>query len=180
MPDKSSLRKKFTDIRSSISPAEQKILSLKAAENFFQKIKINNGDVVAAYYPINNEISPLPILEKLQQLHIQTALPIIVKNSPLLFRQWQVGDALEGSKIPQPLANAPQIIPTIIIVPLLAFDKTNNRLGYGGGYYDRTIERLNHDGHKITTVGLAYSSQKYDGNLPNEAHDQPLDLIVAD
>jgi 5-formyltetrahydrofolate cyclo-ligase len=178
--NKLSLRKKFSEIRSHISNENQNAASIKAAENFFEKIPLTISDIVSAYYPINNEISPLPILEKLKQRNIKTALPEIIKNSPLLFRQWQIGDALDNTKIPQPLKTPQQVLPTIIIVPLLAFDKNNHRLGYGGGYFDRTISHLKNSGHKFITVGLAYAVQKYDDDLPIESNDMRLDFIVTD
>jgi 5-formyltetrahydrofolate cyclo-ligase len=180
MNTKDDLRKYFSALRTDIPLAEQRQAAIAAAENFLHIIPLRKTDVVSAYYPSNNEISPLPLLHELAGMGIPTALPRIAgKNSPLTFHIWQECDVLYEHplfKIKEP-AKTPEITPTIMIVPLLAFDKAGNRLGYGGGFYDRTIEHLKNI-TKITTVGFAYALQETD-ELKAELHDQVLDYVVT-
>jgi 5-formyltetrahydrofolate cyclo-ligase len=100
--------------------------------------------------------------------------------TPLIFREWRPGDVLEdapfGTRIPSDAAK--ELTPEIVIVPLLAFDSEGYRLGYGGGYYDRTLDLLRRKGDCIA-VGFAYSGQEWAG-VPRERHDERLDWIVTE
>jgi 5-formyltetrahydrofolate cyclo-ligase len=185
MLDKSNLRKHFSKLRSNITPHEQKKAAELAADNFLSKITptIKYNDIISAYHPIGDEISPLPILGDLYKRGFATALPLIPnKNSPLIFRAWCDGNELcehPVFKIKEPHANALELLPTIMIVPLLAFDLSGHRLGYGGGFFDRTIDKLKQQGHELTTIGLAYSCLQTD-SLPIDKHDHQLDYVVTD
>lgn len=134
--------------------------------------------VIAAYLPIRGEVDPMP---GLRDHHGQIALPVIIEAaSPLIFREWRPGDDLEGGlyKTRHPVASAQTVRPQLILVPLAGFDSDGNRLGYGGGYYDRTLEVLREDG-PVTAIGMAYEAQQV-GTIPFEATDQPLDGIVTE
>jgi len=135
----------------------------------------------AAYLPIRSELSPLPLVEALSNAGQSTAMPITPsEGQPLSFRRWSVGDALEdgpyGTR--QPPASGSPVVPTVILAPMLAFDAAGWRLGYGGGFYDRTIADLASRNQKIAVVGLAYDGQKLD-KVPIGPYDMPLDAVLC-
>ena len=137
--------------------------------------------VYAAYLPIRSEISPLPLIAALHHAGQPTAMPVTpAEGQPLSFRLWAVGDALEdgpyGTR--QPVASETQVLPDVILAPLLAFDLAGWRLGYGGGFYDRTIADLAERGHTAKVIGLAYDGQKLD-KLPIGPYDMPLDAVLT-
>ena len=134
------------------------------------------GKSIAAYMPIRSEADPWPGLAAHEG---PLALPVIIaKAAPLRFRLWARGTPLVageyGALIPE---NGAFILPDVVIVPLLAFDRRGYRLGYGGGFYDRSLEELRRQ-KPIVALGLAYSAQERD--LPLEPTDQPLDAVVTE
>ena len=137
--------------------------------------------VYAAYLPIRSELSPVPLMSALQGAGQQTALPITpAEGEPLSFRSWTVGDDLEdgpyGTR--QPLLAGQPVLPDVILAPMLAFDDFGYRLGYGGGFYDRTVADLRKRQHTVYLVGLGYDGQKLD-NVPIGPYDMPLDAILS-
>ncbi len=109
-------------------------------------------------------------------------LPVIeAADKPLYFRRWRLGEELEKGRygIPIPPAGVPVFRPGVILVPLVAFDRAGHRLGYGAGYYDRTIARLKAMGEPVQVVGVGYSQQEVEA-IPTGAHDQKMDMIVTD
>ena len=98
-----------------------------------------------------------------------------------MFRLWHAGDRLQTGAfgIEEPLPSAPERFPTSVFVPLLAFDASGHRLGYGGGYYDRTVSTLRRRG-MVLTIGIAYAGQELDRPIENGAHDEKLDMIVTE
>ena len=131
------------------------------------------------YYPYNYEIDIMPLVEKFQKLNYSITLPKIGMNSEMNFFQWSTKDPLSINKfgIPEPISNKTKF-PDILLVPLLAFDKNFNRIGYGGGFYDRYINRLKKI-KKIITIGVAYSFQKIK-KIPVEKYDIKLDFVVTE
>lgn len=155
----------------------------KACDLFFEKIAIEPGQVVAAYWPKGTEIDPTAILEKLIKDNIICVLPIVVKgNCKLKFARWDGQSSLEKGPfgVQQPVQdnNTEYLDPDIVVVPMLAFDRRGYRLGYGGGYYDATLASLR-EKKKIIAVGLAYAQQAVLFNLPVEDHDEKLDWIIT-
>ncbi len=137
--------------------------------------------VVSGFIPYRSEIDVTPLMSVLAKDGCTTCLPIVIdKAQPLVFRKWQPGDKTEAGawNIPIPLQSAPKLEPDILLVPLLAFDKSGYRLGYGGGFYDRTIEKLRKS-KPITTIGVAYSVQQIT-NVPKDTFDQQLDWILTE
>ncbi|EAQ04468.1 5-formyltetrahydrofolate cyclo-ligase family protein [Pseudooceanicola batsensis HTCC2597] len=137
------------------------------------------GAPVSGYLPIRTEIDPLPAMSE-AAAHGPVGVPIIVqKDAPLLFAEWEPEAELVegpfGARIPS--VQRP-MVPQIVIVPLVAFDRAGGRLGYGGGFYDRTLERLRAEG-PVMALGFAYAAQETDA-LPIEPTDQPLDMIVTE
>ena len=136
---------------------------------------------VAGYWPIGDEIDPRPALEAVIGAGGEAALPVVAgQGQVLIFRQWNRGDPLDpgpfGTAHPNP--RAPAVTPDILLLPLIAYDNTGHRLGYGAGYYDRTVEALRAK-HGIVVIGLAYDEQEIDA-VPAGRHDQRLDAIITD
>jgi 5-formyltetrahydrofolate cyclo-ligase len=178
--DKSFIRTHFINLRKQIPIQTQADLSQLASEIFLDNIKILNSDIVAGFYPINNEISPLHIIKTLWGESITTSLPAITNiDQHLVFKKWQRNDSLIEGRFGIKEATGPILVPTIIIVPLVAFDIKGNRLGYGGGYYDRTLIKLKKSGHNFISIGFAYGTQESQ-HIPTHCHDISLDYIVTD
>ena len=106
---------------------------------------------------------------------------VVAKQSPLLFRRWQAGDSLVEAPfgLSEPAAEQPEIVPALLLVPLLAFDRQGWRLGYGGGFYDRTLAKLREDGGQPCAIGIAYSGQELP-EVPHGPDDRPLQGIVTE
>jgi 5-formyltetrahydrofolate cyclo-ligase len=146
----------------------------------------NTVKEVGLYYPIFNEISPLVFIKYFKDNNITTALPVVDSNShSMVFKQWFKKEKLQKSHIGtyEPLRTNKTILPQIIVVPMLMFDRKLNRLGYGAGYYDKSISTLKRYFDKkqknFITIGLAYSEQETK-TIPYESHDQKLDFIVTE
>jgi 5-formyltetrahydrofolate cyclo-ligase len=139
------------------------------------------GRIVSGFLPFRSEIDTRPLLARLAGEGFATCLPVVVaKSAPLLFRAWRAGDALaEGLwGIPVPLDSAEELLPDILFVPMLAFDAGGYRLGYGGGFYDRTLAKLRAL-KPVTAIGVAYAAQEMI-DLPRNGHDEPLDWIMTE
>lgn len=176
---KSALRRKALDKRSALGTKEREKAADEASKHFLQDSSLEGKQTIAAYWPIKNEIDPLPLLQRLEERGHKICLPVVTgKNQPLIFRLWQRGDSLfpAGFDMMVPGDNVKTTIPDLIILPLVAFDKTGTRLGYGGGYYDRTIGAMK---KSPTLTGFAFSVQELD-NIERERHDVPLDIIVTE
>ena len=136
--------------------------------------------IVSAYWSIDDEASTFLLLDKLAAEGIATALPVMQgRGAPLCFRLWKKGEPLGEAKwgIKEPLL-APEVFPDLLFVPLLGFDRSGNRLGYGAGFYDRTLARLR-TMQPIIAVGVAYAVQELPA-IPSEAYDQKLDYVLTD
>ena len=134
--------------------------------------------VIALYIPVGDEMDCRFLQQTLENQGYKTALPVILaKDQPLTFRLWGQGDPLEDSHhgTQQPASDAPAVTPTVMITPLLAFNRDCYRLGWGGGYYDRTLA-ANTD---IQAFGFAYAAQ-YMEDMPVEAHDWPMHGIITE
>ena len=173
---KSKLRKKILKVR-------QKFNTKNIQINFNQIIKILkkekiSGKIIGGYYPVNFEIDDLALLRKFKKNKFNISLPVIKKNYQMDFYSWSFSEPLKINKygIPEP-ENKNIVYPDVLLIPLVAFDKNLNRLGYGGGYYDRLIEKLSKK-KNIIKIGLALSIQKID-KVPINANDQKLDYIVT-
>ncbi|MEJ0026907.1 MAG: 5-formyltetrahydrofolate cyclo-ligase [Rhizomicrobium sp.] len=144
---------------------------------FAGDIAVAPGAVVAGYFPFRDEADPRALMAALAAKGHRLALPSVEPGRPLTFRAWKMGDAMHASAfgIPEPLPSAPEAVPDLVLVPLLAFDTTGHRLGYGGGFYDRTLAALK----DVTAIGVAYAGQEV-AALPREAHDHPLDAVITE
>jgi 5-formyltetrahydrofolate cyclo-ligase len=137
--------------------------------------------VVAGYWPFREEADPRPLMQVLAAKGHPLVLPRIARRAtPLEFHRWIEGDPMRPNafEIAEPLASAEILTPSIVLVPLLAFDAAGYRLGYGGGYYDRTLTLLR-AARKVVAVGFAFAGQEV-SDVPRREHDEPLDAIVTE
>jgi len=152
-------------------------IKLKKKKKILKKKKIKKK-IIGGYYPVNFEVDDLILLKKFEKKKFDISLPVIKKNFKMDFYKWSFSDPLKINKYGIPEPETKNIVyPDVILVPLVAFDKNLNRLGYGGGYYDRLIKKLSKK-KKIIKIGLAISVQKID-KVPINIYDQKLDYIVT-
>lgn len=153
----------------------------EAADIFWEVVRPDKTKIVSSYFPIGKEIDPTPIVERLWGEGVRVCLPKIQRHERgLLFAEWSKGSKLMPSSFgtSEPDENAATVEPDILIVPLLAFDQTGNRMGYGQGHYDETLRQLRAK-KDVLAVGLAYAEQAVLLALPSEPHDQKLDMVIT-
>ena len=134
---------------------------------------------VAGYWPIRSEINCIPLMEKLYKRGFNLSLPTTPKlGNPLLFRSWNLSNSLTKGKynIMEPQQSSKLVKPDLLLIPLLAYDLSGNRLGYGGGYYDRTLEFLRSTNNRTIAIGLGFKGQQC-RKLPRDFYDAQLDAI---
>lgn len=155
--------------------AAERVAELAAA------LEVAAGTVVAGYWPMGDELDSGPVMRHLLDRGCRLALPMVAaRGQALSFRAWAPGDVLEpglhGTN--HPAAHAAALVPALLLVPLLAFDRQCFRLGYGGGYYDRTLESLRRDA-QVKAIGLAFAAQEV-AVVPRDGHDQRLDMVLTE
>ena len=176
---KAALRLRAHATRAAILNSTRAASAKSVADHFFRYVQLKPADIVAGYWRIKDEMDCQPILIRLMDSFQPVCLPVVIgDDQPLELRLWEQSAPLYeagfGTLAPSELA--PQVEPDVIIMPLLGFDARGTRLGYGGGYYDRTLERLS---KKPRLVGIAFAAQEID-SIPREPHDVPLDVIVTE
>src|SRR5215212_5936102 len=161
---KTIIRKDAIMRRDALPAAER----AKAAETLAARafpVAVGRGQIVSGFFPLKSEISPLPLMRKLADAGAQLALPVIDgRGKPLIMRA--------------PKSDAPEVAPDILLVPLLAFDRTGHRIGYGAGYYDMTIAKLRAM-KPITAIGIAFAAQEIE-QVPVTPRDARLDLVLTE
>jgi 5-formyltetrahydrofolate cyclo-ligase len=175
--NKYQIRKKILLIKKKRFDRNLKI-DLDKFVSFFKIYRFNNKNV-GGYYTSNYEIDDLNILDFLEKKNFKVSLPVIKKENQMNFYKWSKKDPLKINKfgIPEPVSSK-IIYPDILLVPLVAYDSNLNRLGYGGGFYDRYIEKIEKI-KKVIKIGLAFSFQKI-SSIPIDQYDKRLDFIVTE
>ncbi len=168
--------------RAGLSAAEQAAAGQSLATHGlgFLQITSPSETAVSAFAPMADELRVWPLLRRLTEDGFQLCLPVMQgKGRPLVFRAWTQGDAMDSGVwgIAEPKADKPVVEPDVVLMPLLAFDSQGWRLGYGGGFYDRTLRRLRDLKH-IVTVGLALDAQQVDA-VPHLDYDERLDWVLT-
>ena len=138
------------------------------------------GTVVSGFASLSDELDCMPLMHRLAKEGLGLALPLVTgKNRPLTFRSWSPGDDMDAGVwgIAQPKADKPEREPDVLLVPLLAVDRSGWRLGYGGGFYDRTLNGLR-SRKPVIAIGLAYEEQVVDA-VPHLDYDEPLDWVLT-
>ncbi len=183
--DKQELRARSRALRHGVFEARGEPDAERVAANFLAAKEEMGvpppGAVVAGYWPMGSELDARPLLHQLRAEGYVCALPVVAeRNKPLIFRRWRPGMALQKGSLGtrHPATSARTLIPDLLLAPLLAFDGDGYRLGYGGGFYDRTLVELRRRG-TVLAVGIAFSIQRVE-RLPRDNFDQPLDWIVTE
>ena len=177
---KAALRNATLEQRDAM-PAAQRQAAAEAIAARGLPVDVTPGAIVSGFMPMKTEINPLPLMRKLAGEGAGLALPCIVsRGHPLIMRAYQFGDEFKAGQwgIREPKPSAPEVRPDIVLVPLACFDRTGQRIGYGAGYYDRTIAALRAE-KKIVTIGLAYSVQEIP-QVPATGHDERLDFVLTE
>lgn len=178
--DKDSLRQAALARRDALGVAER----LGAARRLSElnlPIAVARGVIVSGFFPIRGEIDPMPLMHALSDAGATLALPVVNgRDQPLVFRQWAPDAPLvRGSYgTREPVMTAPEVEPDILLVPFAAFDREGHRIGYGAGYYDRTLERLR-SSKPIIAIGVGFAVQEIE-RVPSSEHDARLDLVLTD
>ncbi|HTJ56214.1 MAG TPA: 5-formyltetrahydrofolate cyclo-ligase [Devosiaceae bacterium] len=176
---KARLRVRARTQRAEISAIVRADAAQAAADAFIEGITLVPSDIVAFYWPIHEEIDCKPLLARLMDKLQPICLPVVrAEDEPLEMRLWERGEPLHPSGLGTlaPSEQAPRVYPDVVLLPLLGFDATGTRLGYGGGYYDRTLAMLE---KRPRIIGYAYSAQEMPA-IPRQAHDLPLDAVVTE
>jgi len=181
---KADLRKQQAKRRAEAAiNAEQAAQTLaQTGATLIESFDLGSNDTVAGYWPIKTELDPRPLMAALANQGIATALPATPKpGQPLIFHEWVEGDAmidgLYGTSEPRP--ESPICYPTLVLVPMLAFDDRGYRLGYGGGFYDRSLAGLRQRGGVVRALGIAYDAQRVEA-VPIGPYDARLDAVLTE
>ena len=177
--DKQTLRRESLARRAALPEDTRKRAAAALADMGLAFLDLPGRTIISGYYPVGEELDILPLLNRLiGEGHI-IGLPVTRKDQPLIFRAWTPDTEMtKGSMgIPRPTGDAPEVSPSLLLVPLAAFDDRGYRVGYGGGFYDRTLANLRAAG-PVTAVGVAFAEQQAD-RVPNEPHDEPLDWLLT-
>ncbi len=173
---KNLIRKKILKVRKKFNSQNIPFKSKKILE-FVKTIKLKKK-VIGCYYPINYEANIIELIYKLQNNNYLVGLPIMSKNFDMNFYEFKINDPLYVNKIgiPEPTKKK-KLLPNILFIPIVAFDKNLNRIGYGGGYYDRFINKMN--SKSLVKIGIALSCQKVK-QIPTNKFDKKLDYIFTE
>jgi 5-formyltetrahydrofolate cyclo-ligase len=178
---KPALRAAMLAQRQTLGEAERRAAADGLRDLFFLEQPVELPAVVSGFWPIKDEIDIKPLMATLFDEGCQLALPVVQgRGTRLLFRAWRPGEALEAGVFGtlQPPASAETLEPDVLLVPMLACDGEGWRLGYGGGFYDRTLEDLRKK-RKVTAIGVGFDLQLVP-EVPHGADDQRLDWLLTD
>ena len=175
--NKSSIRKRILQLRKKKYSKNLIINPIKIFK--FLKKKRFKSKIIGGYYPFNCELDIINILRMFEKKNYIISLPKIKKNKKMDFFKWSLKEPLKINKygIPETISNK-KIYPDILLIPLVSFDSLHNRLGYGGGYYDRYLSKANNK-KRIFKVGIGFSFQKVK-SLPINKYDKKLDFIITE
>jgi 5-formyltetrahydrofolate cyclo-ligase len=187
MPDPTDIQTRKAELRSvalTLRDALPPTLRQAAAEAIAKRplpVAVTPGMIVAGFSPMKTEINPVPLLRKFAEAGCGLALPCIVgRGHPLIMRAWDFGAPMESGQwgIREPVKDAAEVAPDILIVPLAAFDRAGHRIGYGAGYYDMTLAALRAT-KKVAAIGIAFAAQEV-SRVPATERDERLDLVLTE
>jgi 5-formyltetrahydrofolate cyclo-ligase len=177
---KSELRARALARRDALPPQERAAAAAAIAARGLP-LRVPPGAIVAGFVPMRSEINPMPLLHNLHAAGAGLALPVVAsREKPLIMRTWTFGAPLKSGVwgIREPMPDAGEVFPDILLVPLLAFDRRGHRIGYGAGYYDRTIQHLRAM-KPIVAAGIAFAAQEV-ASVPTTPRDAALDLVLTE
>ena len=178
---KAILRRDALARRGTIEAAARAALSRRLADEGARLARLWRPHIVSVFFPLRDEPDTLPLLTAVAEEGFATALPAVVgRRLPLTFRLWRPGEPTRAGamSIREPLEKAPVVDPDLLFVPLACFDRRGHRIGYGAGYYDRTLTNLRAM-KPVHAVGVAYGICEVEA-VPYETHDQSLDAVVTE
>ncbi|MBV1693072.1 MAG: 5-formyltetrahydrofolate cyclo-ligase [Hyphomicrobiales bacterium] len=180
--DKAELRRRMLARREAIEPSLRQAGAARLASAVVGRIApmVRPPGVVSVFLAIGSEPDTAGLIANLGEAGYVAALPVMVaKAAPLVFRAWRPGDPLieRAWGIREPADTLPAVEPDVLLVPLLAFDRAGGRLGYGGGYYDRTLHALRRR-RPVIAVGVAFDEQEVDA-VPRSDYDERIDWIMT-
>jgi 5-formyltetrahydrofolate cyclo-ligase len=178
---KAVLRRDALVRRGRIEPVARAAFSRRLAEEGLRLARLWGPRIVSAFYPFRDEPDTLLLLTMLADESFVTALPVVVgRGAQLAFRLWRPGEPTRAGamSIREPVEEAPIVEPGLLFVPLACFDRRGHRIGYGAGYYDRTLSNLRAM-KPVHAIGVAYGVCEVDA-VPYETHDQTLDAVVTE
>lgn len=179
---KKKQRDKYKKIRKELSNKNSFIFNKKIVNNFFNKLKLKNIKVISSFFSIKSEIPTKELNDYIMKKKIKLTFPVVKFNTKILgFRLFKANQNLTEGKfgIPEPNEKNEELLPDLIFVPCLAFDNAGYRLGYGGGFYDHTLEYLKKINHEFISVGYAYDNQRADKVYRNK-NDYKLNYILTE
>ncbi|HEX2255933.1 MAG TPA: 5-formyltetrahydrofolate cyclo-ligase [Afifellaceae bacterium] len=171
-------RERLIALRLAMPPDERRRLTAAIADHLDATLDITPGTVLAFYWPIRGEPNLIPWVERLHERGVRPALPVVVaKGQPMQFRPWAPGAAMVRGiwNIPMP-ADETVVTPEIVLAPLVGFDRQLYRLGYGGGFFDRTLAALD---SKPMAIGVGYAAMELPTVHP-QPHDIAMDVVVTE
>ena len=172
---KNSLRTEACERRQALAAAQPDFARLLVGH--VDALAVKPGSVIGGYHALPHEADPALLLAALAERGVHIAFPrVVAKDLPLEFHRVPDGEILQPGAfgVAEPAAHFPVVKPDLLLVPLLAFDAAGHRLGYGGGYYDRTLAALN-----VPAIGIAFAGQEV-ASIPGEAHDRTLAGILTE
>jgi len=177
--DKPTLRRDALSRRAAIAPEAREAAAAALERIGLSFLDLSGPTIISGYHAIGEELDVLPLLIRLIGEGHVIGLPIVRKDKPLIFRLWTPEtEMVRGAMgILRPSPNAPEVTPSVLLVPLAAFDARGFRVGYGGGYYDRTLSQLRAQG-PVIAVGVAFAGQEVE-RVPEEPHDERLDWMLT-
>lgn len=183
---KQQIRKEYLNLRNKISAEELKdksnVICQKFIDELLPQIKFNNKTIFALYLPCQNEVDNSLIKRNFIEKNINFSYPRLLNKKEMEFIKYQRNSKFINSKIFKNISEiefGEIVTPEILIIPLISFDSSKMRLGFGGGFYDRYLNALNLQNKKALKIGLAYDFQEFKGNISHDKFDQKLDFIVT-
>ena len=177
---KQKIRSEVLARRDALSVEIRTKFSQEIAEHF-KDCHVEPDGIVSAFLPIRSEVDLKPVISRLWTRKNRVCLPYILSKTEIEFREFMAGTKLVGNGFGTlaPDDASSVLLPDVMLVPLSVFDQNGGRIGYGGGFYDRAIEKLKGLGKAQTLIGVAFSTQEVD-EVPTDDHDVPLDFILTE
>lgn len=162
-------------------PLEMRIEASMNLAHHADTIQAMGGDIVSGFWPIRSEMDTRPLLFALRERGLKLCLPVVTSKTEIIFRAFERDAPLmeTGFGTYGPTEDAETVNPELLLVPLSAFDKKGNRIGYGAGFYDRAIAKLEAMGMRPKLIGVAFNCQEV-AEVPTEPHDKPLEAILTE
>ena len=179
--DKKALRAQSLSVRAAIDPAVAEAFAARLARLGPELAAGHGAHAVSVFWSIKDELPTHRLCAALHAASLVVGLPVTGRlGTPLTFRRWTPETMMVPGKmdIPEPPADAETVVPDLLFVPLAAFDRRGHRIGYGAGFYDRTLAALRAE-KEVAAIGLAYAAQEV-LFVPADDHDEPLDMVVTE